>query len=810
MPATIEDQLDLERSMQDKGVERYKASVAKANAEGRGADTQSSRRLLEKFIGPSIEALKDALDTPSFNHAGKARRLLKRIAPDSAMFIAMKCLFNGFTFDDKIVTVASRIGTQIEDEIRFSRFQEMHKDYYDKIIADFKRKGTKDYRFMHRVLTHTANKMDDGWNSWQVDERIKVGVMLLDVILQTTDLAEKRTRKNKKKIEVYLAPTESAKKWITDHDEISQFMWPDKLPCIIQPDDWTGLYQGGYYSPGLRQTTPMVKISGNMQKRLLEAGDLTLITSTLNHLQSVSWRVNTKVLDVVKQIWHQNLGTGMVNSQPFVPSANPLGLLKKDEMNELQQAQFVEWKREAAEVYTQEKERVAQSFQFARILRMADQYESRAAFWFVWYADFRGRLYTATAGFSPQGPDVAKGLLEFSKAEPLGEDGLYWLKVHGANRFGYDKTNYNARVSWVDEREDEFRKAARDPIRFRELWGAADKPWQFLAFLFEFEQVCVMRDAGEDIRLFKSHVRVGLDGSCNGLQNFSAMLRDERGGRATNLVPGEVPSDIYAEVAKVAYNKVLALQSTDPLAARWVAFCSTHGGGTLPRTLAKRPVMTLPYGATRNSCTKYIFKSILELDRKFFDMNFAAAVWLTPHLWEAIGEVVGSAHDVMTWLQKAASVMGKDNKPVVWTTGDGFVAVQAARKIKTTKVDTQLLGRFQIRIGSYSDQIDVMKQRQSISPNFVHSQDANHLRATVREAFRQGITSIDVIHDDFGTHAGNTDRLHDIIRDTFVGMYAGSCPLTNLKNEQPKPLIDIPIKGNLDIQQVRESLYFFG
>jgi DNA-directed RNA polymerase len=36
---------------------------------------------------------------------------------------------------------------------------------------------------------------------------------------------------------------------------------------------------------------------------------------------------------------------------------------------------------------------------------------------------------------------------------------------------------------------------------------------------------------------FVSHLPVAFDGSCNGLQNYSMMLRDEVGGAATNLVP---------------------------------------------------------------------------------------------------------------------------------------------------------------------------------------------------------------------------------------------------------------------------------
>src|SRR3546814_17064020 len=45
-----------------------------------------------------------------------------------------------------------------------------------------------------------------------------------------------------------------------------------------------------------------------------------------------------------------------------------------------------------------------------------------------------------------------------------------------------------------------------------------------------------------------SRIPVALDGSCSGLQHFSAMLRDEEGGAAVNLLPAERPQDVYKGV----------------------------------------------------------------------------------------------------------------------------------------------------------------------------------------------------------------------------------------------------------------------
>ena len=53
--------------------------------------------------------------------------------------------------------------------------------------------------------------------------------------------------------------------------------------------------------------------------------------------------------------------------------------------------------------------------------------------------DFRGRVYPIPPHLNHMGADINRGLLEFSKSKPLGENGLFWLKVHLANKIGQDK-----------------------------------------------------------------------------------------------------------------------------------------------------------------------------------------------------------------------------------------------------------------------------------------------------------------------------------------------------------------------------------
>jgi DNA-directed RNA polymerase len=812
---TIDAQLELERNMVLKGSEYYERTTKEAEEKGRGAQTTYANRLMHEFMQPLIEALTSFVETDKPGKHGKVRVLLKRVAPDKAMYLAMQAVFNSFTHEAPLAGIATRIGRMIEDEVRFSRFQELHGDYYSAIKKDFARKGTKDYRYMHRVLTHKANELADEWVEWSVAERAEVGMKLVDVILTNTDLMEKRQFNQHGKTRTLLVPTESAKKWIEDHKEFSKFLFPDKMPCIIQPDDWSGLNQGGYYSPELRQSTPMVKTSGKRHRQHVLAGDLTATAEALNALQAVQWTVNSEVLDVVVDCWNKNLRIGMPQKDPLTIPPSPVA--KRDtELTEAEQEKLTDWKHEAAEIHTQEKERRSKSFQTSRIIRLASEYQHKEGFWYVWYADSRGRFYPTTAGFNPQGSDLAKGLLRPHQGKPLGDTGWYWFRVTGANKFGNDKISYDERVKWVDDNKEFFLRAANDPLSNTDVWANADKPWQFLGWLFEYRDAVALDALGVGADKFVSHGANGLDGTCNGLQHFSAMLRDATGGAATNLVPSNIPADIYSAVASVCTK---ALRTGDTSSEDvdwlklWIEFIDKHGKGTIPRKCAKRPVMTLPYGSTRQSCTKYIFEYIMETDREHFPGNFKAACWLTPHLWKSIGEVVVAARDAMGWLQKCAGVLSKQNEPIYWTAADGFPVYQGTRVINSTKIDTQLGGRFQLRIGTFTDEIDKNRQRNAVAPNFVHSQDAAHMRAVVRQCKAEGILPLAFIHDDFGTHAADTERLHAIIRETFVELYTSHDPLRALAAQYEDTefeLPELPAYGTLDIESVKQSSYFFG
>jgi DNA-directed RNA polymerase len=660
------------------------------------------------------------------------------------------------------------------------------------------------------------------WAAWSAETHLGVGGLVLGLLMEACDLVEKRvTKKAKNRVEVMLVPTDACIKWVLSHNEAMEIASPDRMPCIVPPEDWTGLRQGGYYSPILRSRTALVKMrasrTGQVQNALYEAADLSQVMSAVNALQRTPWQINAPVFAAMRAVWHRNLGIGMPASQPIEVPVSPLAAdedprpMADDDPRKMA---FNRWKGEARELHTLERERIAKNLSLMRTMRMANSMQHYNQFWYVYQCDFRGRVYSATAGLSPQGTDQSKALIRFANGKRLGERGLYWLKVHGANKYGTDKVDYDDRVAWIDSHSEHWIAAALDPVAGREYWQDADKPYQFLAFCIEYEQAVRL---GED---FVSHLPVALDGSCNGLQHFSAMLRDAVGGAAVNLTPSPKPADIYQDVGDVCTRKLMGLRSLPDErhggAANWMALFHSQGLTTMPRKLPKPPVMTMPYGSTRQACTTTIFKWVHETAPAFFEKgsSFSHAMYLSPLMWDSIGEVVVAARLAMDWIQNCASILSKAGHPLQYTSPIGFPVYQATYGFDTRKIETQIGGRLSLRLAEDTDELSTRKQRQGSSPNLIHHVDATHMHMVLNAGVAAGLDSFAMIHDDFGTHACDIDVWHGIIRSTFVQLHEQHDVLADFKQVHEErhgvQLPSLPPRGSLDLRGVLASDFFFG
>lgn len=798
---SIQDELALEEQMMLVGKERFEARNKKAEEAGRGDETSYAKRLLPAYFKVMVEEIAAFVNGKGAKRYGKYRALMRGIDAEQIALFTMREIFAGLMKQRLLSAVAMSIGRAIEDEQRFADFKAKNQDKYDVVMAELEKTRTKSYSHRHAVLTLNANNADQEWEAWSTAERAHVGMACINIACNTCDLIELVTVYINFKKNVVIRATEKCAEWVRNHCEVASMLHPAFAPTVIEPARWTDYTVGGYYSPAVRSRLPFVKCLSKEHVACMRNAKLTGVYNAATLIQNTPWEINTAVHDVLKEVWKKNLRIGMPPSEPYVVPPSPVARDKKRaDMSAQELEDFRNWCMQASAIYTLEKERISNCYYVVQVLRMAEEYRQYGILYFPIHADFRSRLYAACPGLSPQGGDFSKGLLRFHKGKPLGKTGVRWFLLHGAGKYGYDKMSFDDRIKAILEREREILDTAEDPMSNTDFWGNADKPWQFLAWCFEY--------AGykRDGEAFVSHLPISLDGSCNGLQHYSAMLRDSVGGAATNLIPADTPQDIYQAVADVCIKKLQAMD--DPMARKWLEFGIT-------RKLAKKPVMTLPYGSTKRTCTSSILACILEQDRTFFgNRPFMAALFLSNILWDSIGDVVIAARAGMDWLKKAATTIAKTNKAIIWHTPMDFPVYQKSCQFDTIVVKQTIYNKmYQINFGRMNEVIDKNKMRNGIAPNFVHSMDASHMMLTITAAAAEGIDCFACIHDDYGTHAADTERFFQIIREQFVKMYTEHDPLAEFKQEQEEALgiklPDLPARGDLDIRRVVESDYFF-
>jgi DNA-directed RNA polymerase len=421
---------------------------------------------------------------------------------------------------------------------------------------------------------------------------------------------------------------------------------------------------------------------------------------------------------------------------------------------------------------------------------------------------------------TPQGDDAAKGILEFADGKPLGKSGVVYLQIHGADCYGLDKKPADERIQWVKDHTEEIMAVNNNPYgeASLEFWMAADEPFQFLAFCFDYAGY--VRNGAD----WKSHLICHIDQTCSGLQHWSAVLHDEQGAAEVGMVKKDQPDDVYSRVADVVGQMVV--EDADEMAKAWV--------GKVTRMITKRNVMTRLYGATAPGMRDQVKKELRDLDKKadtgrYLDTdvdNFQAAKYIARMNYLGMAEVVKKADEGMNYVQSVAELLADEGLAVKWTSPIGLPIVQTYWKTRTKSIKTYWVSlnvNHQHKDGRQGRQVQLnlsypvpesgvqkKKASNSIAPNYIHSMDASHL-LFVGLAWDHSFTPI---HDSFGTHACDVAELHKVVRHGFVKMYEGKDYLdeftAGIVEYYGKAVLGMPDRGSFDFNNVYESPYFCG
>lgn len=446
------------------------------------------------------------------------------------------------------------------------------------------------------------------------------------------------------------------------------------------------------------------------------------------------------------------------------------------------------------------------------------------------FMDFRGRVYTRPNLVTYQGRDLQKALLVFPDQGRWGTAGeanpsstkIRAVVRHMAVCYGgpdkLDKAPFIERLEWYNSGAVQHAifhamNGDWDAAPLVDILTVADEPLQLLTAL-------TLHRPGQLNRM-ACHI----DGTCNGLQHLTALFRDATAAPFVNLArvhPGAIggadgPADIYAEVSRLVAERLgvlvrggLGVSTGHGAPPGWAHRCLHHV--RLDRKLCKKPVMVLPYGGTRVTIEDAVLSAMTESvgDPSVWLEGGGYADWdagnygafrgrpigehplfrldarrLGEVVWECITAVLPKPMAAMATLRTIGRAVG--GRTLEWSSGwgtptyDPLWITQAKAKADRSTLSLkgyQLPGSVRgLSLRAGRDEIDPLAHTTGIVANFIHSNDAAHLAATMHGFYSEGGRGFGAIHDAYISRPSQMDLLGRCTRRAFAERYGRLDPL---------------------------------
>lgn len=851
-----------ENQMLDKGRERFMVDDEKTGTEFK----QSGQKLIAECHTRVAEEIRATVDKELGNpNAGRRPAWLEDIQKVDAEILAYLGLQSTVAAAGKgssQTALLAGLGKRISLECLGADIDEVHFELNEK-TGKRKRKAIP-YN-TGKAMRHKINaarkfaqqKLSLDVEEWDAVKCATVATPVYNAVMRSgVFVRNSTTRANKTSIKMGF--TEEAAIAIENTKERLSWMRPIFEPSLEAPVAWENTQTGAYDDPRLAKLVPLVRGATPEQNaeinfqcsELAKTDEWPMYISALNALQSTPLAINDYVLEAVEWAWDTD--------QPIKKFPKSLSI----QMPEADK-RWAEMSGDERNLHEQNRRNTADRNDQIKVnrktmyddLACAKEMQEAGTFYLAWNFDFRQRVYPVPH-FNYHRDDHIKAMFTLANKKPLSEDNLEWLMLHIANCGDFhkiSKQSHDDRQFWAGMNIDLMYQSGKDFRKNAEHWMQADKPFQYLAGCREYYLYRKAQDRGEQ---YFCGLPISLDGSNSGVQHYAAASLNEHDGALVNLVPNDKPADVYQVVADkvneelenraklnidqsalAKLNAEEAQAMTERFGAkqeinlRWLSF-------GVDRSIVKRPVMTYCYSSKVYGFHQQIFDDLmspLEYERlkgtiavhPFGSSEWEqkqAAMYLAKIVFAAVEQTISSAKVAMDYFQSVAGALANERKSVRWSTPTGFPVHQrylhyTPKKIKPFLFDAavQLNKRTQVSIRQSDGRVDKKKMKAAISPNIIHSLDAAHLLLTINHCQDQGVQDFFVIHDSFGCNASDTRVMYESVREVFSMMYTDYCFFSQLDREARSALndpnndtlLDIPPKGNLNLDLVCESNYCF-
>lgn len=803
--AAVARQLEIEQKARTRAIDRSRKAVKDALEGGRASELMPVQRLISAAFSTVTDSIEAVKADKTRGVGGKYRKHLRLISTDVLATGALVYVLDNLCAESMVRSSAQALmaglGRLVQAEILNRNLEVQAPAYINRVHEYMKEKNTRSQSHIMRTLRASADAVKLAHEPWSNSECIAVGKLVMGAVFDTglfTWVASSNQMN-------YLTPSAELEKVLTDVITHSHMLMIAP-PMIIPPQDHTTLFDGGYMTDIDRRGTYKNRHITNKQKReVAEAfAKAEPLKAAMNKAQNVPYAVNKQVLATVQAARAQGIGIGMPSTRQAPKPEWRLDGVPREQYDARELEDFNEWKILMREWYGTERKRVSRLRGTATTLELCEEYKDEPSLYFPTCVDWRYRLYFKSA-LNPQGSDLQKALLQLGTGKPLGERGLFWLKVNVATTFGYDKALFQERANWVDLHYAELERVADAPFE-SSSFAKADSPWCFYAACVELVNAVRSGNPSQ----FVSHLAIAMDATNSGGQHFSAMLRDEVGGRLTNLFwnGNDVKADLYMDVKQRTDSKVIMAQREEDTVVQATYWRENE----ITRSMTKRPAMTFFYAATTRSCSEYITLGARDEGYEPLE-DFSLpklSGFLAPLMRNSIEEAMPAAAKAMKFAQQICRTIPLENH-LQWKTPLGGLVINRYTTTEETRIAIRSMGLS--LVVAYNRDYTLNNRRKAasgIAPNFVHSLDSTHLLKVILAAN----CDIVPIHDSLATHACDVDHMHEVIRGEFFNMYNDYEPLEVLREAAELAGGDTseimsPELGTLNLELVKDSPFFF-
>lgn len=814
--------------------------------------TEGYVKTFENFLVPSDRSILKAFANLT-NKNGK-----KYMDLESIIYIALKSILDIEFTQKPQNSLSLKISTDLILELK-KRILDEEQPAWMYSVNKSTRTLNQHYRNrqIHTTIKYFRNKGIEFKNEildLDKTEAIRLGALVLNLIVRNSSYFQFEIIRRKKRRLKIVKFTQDFFEVIKQVDEKFSKLDPKYRAMVIKPVPHSDIIGSGFLTNETIEDLKLNNIENlkslfirtNNKEQLFRnrGSDIKDIYKAVNIIQETPYTINKDMLDLFNYFTDNDIEIRNKHDKIIFYKHELKSLPDKSKVDFENIVEKNEYKKLAHEIYQFNSDFVSEKSTQIIKLNLANEYINLEEFYFNHNLDWRGRVYPLAVLLQHQGDMLAKSLLMSNNKLPIEETGITALFRHCASVYGNDKLHPVDKEDWVIDNLDLIRKIGKNPINSVDYWRETDKPFLFVAACIEINKMYQFKEAGNQIELFETSLFCSIDATNSGNQWYAGLLRCPITGKSTNLTYEEKIQDIYQEVAdqliidlgnvkeKKRNKETGFLESNEDFeyAKMWLDF-------GINRSICKSPTMTFVYSSGLFGQSKQIREYLREVnaDDKYFTKK--SIPFFAKKMMSAVKKVSTSSREAMDFFKSYTKVLSKNNIEVVYKNHMNFYIYNTYKKtylkeVRTyfgsVKLNKQLNTKRKLlsnRVTENTDEINVIKSVNSISANIIHSLDSTLVLKTALACEKEGITDLMIIHDSFGTLAPQVERMSEIIREEFIKIHKETDFIKDFREQmielvyQSKSknkeeilkeldLIKIPEKGTLNIDEVKDSLYF--